>query len=547
MSQPSSRPATESAESKRITGQIFAYGRFMADLRSFLTTPIGFDAARAAILRRFDNRNQLFLRMARDCIYGNPASPYLPLLKDAGCRYDDMASELEHGDLESLLRKLKDNGVWISFDEYKGRKPIRRGSTLYPATGHGFDNTCLGAGFRAQTGGSSGRPTRVQIDLAYLEARACYEHMVFKELDLYGLPFAIWYPRFPGSVGLSNLLRYAKIGQVPSAWFDMELDESLIPVWHDWALAGIRWMSGLSGKRLPKPIISPGASAESVLRWILGQLSARGRCILQSNVSGITRIAALAAQKNADLGGLQFLAGSEPLTPAKKRQVDSVHARVYMRYFSVDAGSSGFGCIDAPEIDALHLASDSTAIIPLRDQPESDGSSPFLLTTFLGSNPKVLLNVELGDQAIITHRRCRCIFDGLGFHTHLSGLRSIVRSTAEGIALPYGLLVRLREEILPLRCGGSWQDFQWVEYEDDQQLTRIRLRIAPRLGPVDEGALTRFLYAFLAEPSMEQRFYSAVWKRADTIRIVREDPRILHSGKIPAIVYDREAGFALHP
>src|SRR5512139_3230530 len=104
--------------------RLFTYGHFLSGLPAFLRRPISFDEARATIQRRLDQRNENFLRMVRRCVYENPGSPYLPLLRTARCEYGDMVSTLAQHELEFLLIRLRESGVWISFGEYKGRAPV---------------------------------------------------------------------------------------------------------------------------------------------------------------------------------------------------------------------------------------------------------------------------------------------------------------------------------------------------------------------------------------------------------------------------------------
>ena len=48
--------------------------------------------AEASIRTGLAERNVNFLRIARRGVFGNPASPYLPLMKLAGCEYGDLES-----------------------------------------------------------------------------------------------------------------------------------------------------------------------------------------------------------------------------------------------------------------------------------------------------------------------------------------------------------------------------------------------------------------------------------------------------------------------
>jgi hypothetical protein len=74
-----------------------SYLRLLAGLREFLNSPISFDEARAILERRLEERGANFLRMLQQCVYGNPASPYLALLKEAQCTQGDIAAGAARG------------------------------------------------------------------------------------------------------------------------------------------------------------------------------------------------------------------------------------------------------------------------------------------------------------------------------------------------------------------------------------------------------------------------------------------------------------------
>lgn len=520
-----------------------AYRHFLSGLPGFCNKPISYTEAHAAIMRRMEQRSENFLRMMRRCVHENPGSPYIPLLRAARCEYGDMVSMLKHHELEFLLTSLRESGVWISLEEFKGRAPIIRNETAYPVKEADFDNPILHGDIVFRTGGSTGSPSRLLIDLEFLADRSIYEHLMFRVLDLYRVPLALWYPKLPASIGLSNGLRYAKIGSPPEHWFDMSLEGSALPAWHSWALSAIIGMSRFCAFPLPWPKAAPLRDPGSVIDWIVSAVQQHGRCAVQSNVSGIMRLCRAASLGGIDLRGVQFIAGSEPLTPSRHAEIEAVHARVFPRYYATDLGSIASGCGAPDEVDECHLLADSIALISPPGEALEDGSRPLFLTSILGSGPKVAINVEFGDHAIVGKRRCGCLFEELGFHTHLSRIRSAVRSTAEGTAMDFVELSRISEEILPRLFGGSMIDYQWVEDEEEESgsLTRLWLRIAPRLGAIDEGRVLQVVLDAIRKPDGAHRFYAQLWGDAQTIRVLREDPRTTPSGKTPSVMKGRES------
>src|SRR5262245_43996357 len=65
--------------------------RFLARLPAFLRRPLTVAEARSIARRRLEQRVPDFLALARAAIYERPESPYLQLLRAAGCEYGDLA------------------------------------------------------------------------------------------------------------------------------------------------------------------------------------------------------------------------------------------------------------------------------------------------------------------------------------------------------------------------------------------------------------------------------------------------------------------------
>ena len=103
------------------------YGRFMVGLPPFLRRRLTIADAEAAIRTGLAEREANFLRIARHGIFENPRSPYLPLLQMAGCAFEDLEASVRAEGLEPTLATLRSAGVYVTFEEYKGRQPIVRG------------------------------------------------------------------------------------------------------------------------------------------------------------------------------------------------------------------------------------------------------------------------------------------------------------------------------------------------------------------------------------------------------------------------------------
>ena len=88
------------------------------------------------------------------------------------------------------------------------------------------------------------------------------------------------------------------------------------------------------------------------------------------------------------------------------------------------------------------------------------------------------------------------------------------------------------EKTLPAEFGGMPGDYQLVEEEDTDGLTRLTLRVDPSVKDVDEVKLrSRIEEAFVQNKSGNWSVASA-WKGTRTFRIVRAAPRASPRGKI---------------
>ena len=102
--------------------------RLLGGLRGFLHGQPSEQAADRVIQESLAQRQTRFLELLRRGVYERPASPYLPLFQAARIDHSQLTRlAADHG-VEGTLARLYDAGVYITLDEFKGRRPIRRGS-----------------------------------------------------------------------------------------------------------------------------------------------------------------------------------------------------------------------------------------------------------------------------------------------------------------------------------------------------------------------------------------------------------------------------------
>ncbi len=511
--------------------RFLSYSRFVGQLPGYLRDTVTLDQARRAIESRLSRRNENFLGLAREAIFENPDSPYAPLFKGAGCEYGDLVKGVEEEGLEGMLERLLEAGVWVSLDEFKGRKPIQRGNGINQPEGLDFDSPLLTGSFGVSTGGTSGRSVKTRFDLDFLTARASYDKIMLDMLDLDQVPIALWYPALPASTGITNTLRYAKAGYVPDRWFNMCVDSrSGVGLETRLATNTIIRLSRWIGCPLPRPEPLSLDRIDRIVHQLIAWLKEGGRCAFQSYVSQAVRVAGACFDRCSDLSGLVTIVGSEPLTAAKRREIEKTGASVYHRYAATEVGTIAMGCGNPSECDDVHLMSDMVAAIQ-RKAPGSKESGPLFFSSIHKVLPKIMINVELGDGARMHEGSCGCEFEKLGFHTHLSRVRSHERFTSQGMAFPSSTLERAVEDVLTLRYGGTSVDYQWVELEDERGRTGLKLRISPDLGALDEGQVIDDVLEELRKGDEGERMMSEIWQQSGVISVIREFPRPTRRGK----------------
>ena len=121
--------------------------------------------------------------------------------------------------IEGALETLHAAGVYLTIDEFKGRKPIvRRGFKLTTHT-RDFDNPLVTRHLVSQTGASRSAGLRIYLDLEHYRQDAAYDYLFLRAHRLLDRPYAIYRPAPPYGAGIKALLSHAKLGMTTRKWF----------------------------------------------------------------------------------------------------------------------------------------------------------------------------------------------------------------------------------------------------------------------------------------------------------------------------------------
>ncbi len=508
--------------------------RFFFRLPAFLRRPVTGQEARVILRRRLEQREHTFLALARRALYGNPESPYRQLLDFAGCEYGDLERLVSQDGIEQALRVLFVKGVYLTVDEFKGRRPVTRGTTTIAADPGRLRNPSTVAHVPVHTGGSRGTPTVALLDLASVRDHAVDQRLVLDARGWTRASHAVW--TVPGGTPMRVLLRYAAAGAVPVRWFSPVDPGSLeLHPRYRWSARAMRWGGLLAGVPLPRMQHVPVDSPHEIVRWMVDVRRGGGTPHLFLAPSPAARLSHAALDAGADLEGVRLTLSGEPVTETRLELIRRVRADVATSYGAMEMGGPlGAGCL-APRVpDDVHLLDDTHAVIQPSSAGGPAGLSPFalLLSSLLPSAPFVLLNVSLGDEARLVRRRCGCPLEALGWATHLETIRSFEKLTAGGIAFLDADVIRVLEHVLPARLGGRPGDYQLVESETSDGHPSLRLLIHPAVGPLRSGEAARVFLEAIGPGSGIERLVGLLWQHADFLRVERRPPIALASGKV---------------
>lgn len=520
-----------------------SYARFLGGLRSFLKRRMGLDEARAMIHERMAKREENFLAMMEGGVYAHAESPYRALLEVAGCAFADLEAAVRKQGLEATLESLRDAGVYVTFDEFWGKAPIERGGREIPVRPSSFENPFLTSYYSMSTGGSSGNARPVHVGVEHLWARVPEQLVTDTIQGFAGIPTALWFDGLPGNA-VNTLLTRVPSQSWAERWFTPTAFRDARPLWnlqaqrYRWAEAGMLAVARLSGVPLPRPEPLRLDQAEVIARWVGETLATHGRAGVKTLLSRALRVCLAGEALGLDLTGLTISGGGEPPTPAKVEAVRRTGARLVCNYHFQEAGAIGKMCMDPVDDNDQHLMQHHLAMItrPRRVPGFEVDVEAFCFTTLLPSARKLMLNVETDDYGIVERRDCGCPWQEFGFTTHLGGIRSFRKLSGEGVTLVGTDMVRILEEVLPARFGGSPLDYQLLEEEDERGFTRLSLTMSPRveLAADREHEVVEAVLGELAPGPLR-----SLWTQASTLRVLRREPIWTERGKLMPLHLER--------
>jgi hypothetical protein len=515
-----------------VLAELRPFVRYLRGLRTYLRHPLEVKDAAGVVQRQLALRDETFLRIVERAVFARRQSVYHKLFERAGVELGDLAGLVRSHGLETALQRLHGDGVYVTLEEFKGRRPIARPGLEISTDEAQFDNPLLAQHYEARTGGSRSAGRRIVVDLDLLAHETAY-HALF--LSAYGLterPLAVWHAVPPGAAGLKCALYESKLGRSAERWFTQVRCRVGGGSFKYYLFTrGTTSFSRLWGRPVPYPEHAPADDAHTVVRWLAEKAASGTPAAVSTTPSAAVRAAMVASERGLDISGTVFLLGGEPVTPAKARVVDATGSRVVPVYAMAELGLLGIGCPASSALDEVHLFADKLAVVQ-RPQAVANGTTvgAFLFTSLLTSSPKLMINVESGDYGTLETRHCSCPFGHAGLSRRVSGIRSYEKLTSEGTTFLGSDLITLVEETLPARFGGLPTDYQLVE-DEEGGLPKVSIVVSPTIAGLDEGKLVEtVLQALGSDPG--KQLMSRIWRDGDTLRVVRRAPYATPTSKI---------------
>jgi hypothetical protein len=520
-----------------VISDVIKYSRLAFGLRGFLHGTISLEQSKQVIAARLQNRERNFLSLVQKGVYQNPQSPFLKLLRVAGCEFGDIEALVNQDGIEATLHKLLAEGVYLSWEESKGKKEVVRSGSRFQFGERDLDNPFLPSYYHVQSSGSRSAGTRTIFDLKFQLEKGYYHLPILAANDALDVPIGLWSAIPPSGTGIGSLLRWWKVGKPVAVWFS-PVDEKQVQasLHHRLATRYVIYGGRLWGAKLVKPQYVSLTEVAKVAQWMATTKKQFGGCCLQCHVSLAVKVCQAAIENGLDIQGTHFFSGGEPLTEAKRQQIEATGATITTIYSISEIGRIGMGCTRASSADDMHLLHDSVALIQHQRKVEHADVyvNAFLFSSLLPSTPRIMLNVESDDYGVMETRDCGCLFEQLGFRKHLHNVRSFAKLTGIGMTIVGSNFVRILEEVLPNKYGGAATDYQLLEEEDSGSQTHLSLIISPTVGVVDEGAVIATVLSELRSVAYVGKVTAELWSQAKTLRVKRMHP-LSSRGKITTL------------
>jgi hypothetical protein len=319
---------------------------------------------RALIQHNIQNRARNFLGLARAGIFDNPTNPYHCLFRWAGCEFGDLEVLVNSRGLEPALEHLRQAGVYLTHDEFKGKTPVQRGGQSLQSEPSAYANPTIDPVFEGSSSGSRGRPVRTRSSLENQAYREAQERVLLQDYESESRCQVMLAHILPARDGLRRVVDYGRRGKRWDKWF--AIAGSLQTSGHYRLVThALLWELRLLGLPTTFPEYIPHNDFSPVARWIAERKREGKFSFVSAGVSRGVRVAAAAMELGLDIAGTLFCVGGEAFTDAKRAVMESAGCEAHARYTISEVGRVGTGCRGMTG-NCVHVCLDAVAVISRR-------------------------------------------------------------------------------------------------------------------------------------------------------------------------------------
>ena len=506
------------------------YARTILGIRQLMRTP-PLAAPEQVICNQLKAREETFLEITRKLVFSNPASPYFKMFELAGCTWADLENSVHRYGLEATLDRLMDAGVYLTHEEFKGKRAIIRAGCHIPASTASFQNPFGRGRFESFSGGSSSKAVRSERSLEFRLYGEAWRRFQQQEWGVEKHLPVTMFPILPSTIFLSSGLSQSRMGRPYAAWFTVDGGRAHQRAYR-LGTAALVSAARLFGAHLPYPTFLPPGGPERAAVWIAERKREGKACAVWCFAASAVQVARVALEGGWDIAGTVFLAGSEPLSPAKRSVIERAGAYAYGQYHISEIGLVGTACRAMTKDNDFHLSLDMVAATTRKREIASAGAQINVLffTTLHPNAPHFFINADMGDAGELEPAGCDCTFARAGFKACIRKVYSYSKLNSQGVTLAAADLARILEEVLPARLGGVTGDYQLVEQEVGGE-PHLTLRVSPRAGLSDAG-LVRECFLREIQTCYGGSMAFRLWRHADAISVCFAEPLISPAGKV---------------
>jgi len=119
----------------------------------------------------------------------------------------DIEKGISQDGVEATLEALLNKGVFISWEEFKGKRIAARGSERFEFKERDFDNPFRPSYYQVRSSGTRSAGTRTTFDLDFTLEKCYYRIPLLLAYHAAAYPMGYWVPILPSAAGIAGALQ----------------------------------------------------------------------------------------------------------------------------------------------------------------------------------------------------------------------------------------------------------------------------------------------------------------------------------------------------